>query len=270
MAVWEYQNNKEMQTLFYRDIYPENQQIIILLHGLGVDSQSWKYQEKALGEAGYRPIIPDLPGFGSSTTITQRWSIEECARILYLFASDINPLPIILIGISLGGAIGLSMLAEHPEKYSRSVLINAFSKIRPEKYSNTIFLISRILKVLFLSIEDQGNFMAKRLFPSDTDAPFRKMIVEQIKNTDPDVYKRALLKTGILNLDKQLKKILTPCLMITGAEDSTILPTSQTELAKKINKCQQIIIKDAGHAVIVQNPDSANSSILKFLHQESV
>ncbi len=265
MAVWEYMANQYTQILFYRDNYPENSQIVLMLHGLGVDSQSWIYQEKALGAYGFRPIIPDLPGFGSSTAVTQRWSIEECARILFLFASDISKLPIIVIGISLGGAIGLKMLADHPEHYSKAVLVNSFSKIRPEKYSNTIFLISRIFKVFFLSIKDQANFMAKRLFPSDGDAPFREMIVEQIKNTDPEIYKRALLKIGTLNLDRYLKMVTTPCLMITGAEDSTILPVAQTTLANKINNCQQIIIPGAGHAVIVQKPDQVNNYILEFL-----
>ena len=61
--------------------------------------------------------------------------------------------------------------------------------------------------------------MAKRLFPSEVDAPFRKMIVDQIKNTNPDVYKMSLIKIGLLNLDRQLNKITTPCLMITGAQE---------------------------------------------------
>jgi pimeloyl-ACP methyl ester carboxylesterase len=57
--------------------------------------------------------------------------------------------------------------------------------------------------------------------------------------------------------------------VITGAEDSTILPASQTELANKLNKCQQIIVNRTGHAVIVQDPDLVNKSIIKFLQQES-
>lgn len=265
MAEWEYQLATKQQSLAYRDLYPTNRKTIMLLHGLGVDSHCWIFQESALGEAGYRPIVPDLPGFGASTTIIRSWSIEECARILYKFTTEIIQTPIVLVGISLGGAIALRMLANSPERYSKAVLINTFSKIRPDKMSNALFLLARVLRVIFLSIDEQANFMAKRLFPSDVDAPFRKMIVEQIKNTNPDVYKRSLLKIGILNLDKHLKDIASPCLMITGAEDSTILPVSQIALANKINNCQQIIVEGAGHAVIVQKPDLVTQSILNFL-----
>ena len=265
MAIWNYDNHSIKQTLYYRDQYPNNKQIVLLLHGLGVDSQSWVFQEKALGEAGYRPIVPDLPGFGSSTTITREWSIENCARILYLFVREITNKPVYLLGISLGGAIGLKMLADHPENYEKAILINTFSKIRPEKFSSLLYLVTRLWKVIFLSIEDQAIFMAKRLFPSEVDAPYRDMIVNQIVNTDPGVYKQTLYKISILNLDKYLHSIVTPCLMITGAEDSTILPESQTALAKKLQKCDQIYIAQAGHAVIVQQPDLVNRHILDFI-----
>ncbi len=217
MAIWNYTSNSKALVINYRDIYPNNERIVLLLHGLGVDSQSWIFQEKALGEAGYRPIVPDLPGFGSSTTIIKKWSIEDCAQTINLFIREIANEPIFLLGISLGGAIELKMLADHPENYEKAILINTFSKIRPEKFSSLLYLVTRLWKVIFLSIEDQAIFMAKRLFPSEVDAPYRDMIVKQIVNTDPGVYKQTLYKISILNLDKCLKSIATPCLMITGA-----------------------------------------------------
>ena len=144
MSEWEYQQGSKRQSLAYRDLYQTNKQIILLLHGLGVDSKSWLFQEKALGEAGYRPIVPDLPGFGASTTNVRIWSIEECARILYQFSLEISHTPIVLVGISLGGAIALKMMANNSERYSKAVLINSFSKIRPEKINNALFLITRV------------------------------------------------------------------------------------------------------------------------------
>jgi 3-oxoadipate enol-lactonase len=265
MAIWNYSSNSTMLVMNYRYLYPNNERIVLLLHGLGVDSQSWVFQEKALGEAGFRPIVPDLPGFGSSTTITREWSIENCAKILYLFVREITNKPVFLLGISLGGAIELKMLADHPENFEKAILINTFSKIRPEKFSSLLYLVTRLWKVIFLSIEDQAIFMAKRLFPSEVDAPYRDMIVKQIVNTDPRIYKQTFYKISLLNLDNYLNPISTPCLMITGAEDSTILPESQTALARKLQKCDQIFIEKAGHAVIVQQPDLVNCHILDFI-----
>ena len=55
-----------------------------------------------------------------------------------------------------------------------------------------LYLVNTTLKVIFLSIDDQANFMAKRLFPSEIDAPYRRNDRRTDKNTDPDVYKRSL------------------------------------------------------------------------------
>ena len=265
MAIWNYENHFNKTKPILSGSIPKERTNCIITSWTWVDSQSWVFQEKALGEGGYRPIVPDLPGFGSSTTITSKWSIEDCAKTLNLFVREISNKPIFLLGISLGGAIELKMLSEDPEMYEKAVLVNTFSKIRPEKFSSLLYLVTRLWKVLFLSIEDQAIFMAKRLFPSEVDAPYRDMIVKQIVDTDPGVYKQTLYKISLLNLDKYLKSIVTPCLIITGAEDFTILPESQTALAKKLLKCDQIFIEKAGHAVIVQQPDMVNSNILDFI-----
>lgn len=265
MPEWKYEMANQPQTLAYRDNYSGNHRVVILLHGLGVDSQSWYFQEEALGKAGYRPVIPDLPGFGKSLFDPKKWSVDVCARILTRFAKELSDEPKILVGISLGGAIAIKMLADHPEKYSKAILINSFTQIKPKNTQNTIFLATRIFKAMLLSIEDQATFMASRLFPSDEDAPFRQMIIDQIKATNPKIYKRALVNIGLLNYDEYLKRIATPCLVITGANDSTILPESQARMAKMIKNSLQIVIPEAGHAVIVQKPDQVNCKIMKFL-----
>lgn len=265
MPYWEYSVDELQYKLHFRDEFKDNKKIILLVHGLGVDSLSWHFQEQSLGKSGYRPIVPDLPGFGASTFEANLWSVDKCAAILDTFVAIFPDDQIILTGISLGGAIILKMLSIGNGKYSKAVLINSFSKIRPERINNAIFLLSRVTRLMFLSLEDQGKFMAEKLFPAEGDIPFRKMIVDQINATDPEIYKRSILKITMLNLDKYLKKIVTPCLLITGKEDTTILPDSQVRLAKRIPYSRQVFIEGAGHAVIVQKPEQVNQAILEFI-----
>ena len=40
---------------------------ILLCHGFPESWRSWRYQLKALAEAGYRAIAPDMRGYGQST-----------------------------------------------------------------------------------------------------------------------------------------------------------------------------------------------------------
>ena len=40
------------------------------------------HQMQALGRAGYRPIAPDLPGFGNPNSPVNHWSISLAARMI--------------------------------------------------------------------------------------------------------------------------------------------------------------------------------------------
>ena len=63
------------ETFFhYLDFNPEGKPAVLLLHGLGADSTSWGYQIPLLSEAGFRPIVPDLPGFGKSIAGHNHWT----------------------------------------------------------------------------------------------------------------------------------------------------------------------------------------------------
>lgn len=265
MPHWLYHFSDCEYILNYRDEYSNNAPVIILIHGLGVDGQSWHFQEAALGHAGFRPIIPDLPGFGASTFDKNIWSIENISEIMVRFAAHFSQPRMDVIGISLGGAIAMRMMADHQRLFGRLVLINSFSKIRPTKLSNAIFMISRLFRVMFLSIEDQAVYMAGKLFPNQEDSLFREMIVNQITQTDPDIYKKVIFTIGTTNLDAHVKRINSPCLMITGGDDSTILPELQIKLANMINDCRQVLIPNAGHAVIVQKPEEVNTAILELI-----
>ena len=53
-----------------------------LLHGLGADGGSWALQIPALGEAGFRPIAPDAPGFGHSGYDGGGWNFRRVASQL--------------------------------------------------------------------------------------------------------------------------------------------------------------------------------------------
>jgi len=265
MAEWVYSHDDILESLFYLDEFSENREIVILLHGLGVDSRSWFFQQNALGKAGYRPIVVDLPGFGNSSFRGRRWKFSQIVSILINFAQHISEKPVCLMGISLGGAICLGMMAENKKLFCKAILINTFSKIRPQKLSNFVYLITRLFKVSLLPMKDQAEYMALRLFPSEKDAVFRKLIVEQILATGRKVYLQTILALGKLNLDKQITKIDQECLVITGEEDTTIPPDLQKTLVGRLPHAIQVFIPNAGHAVVVQEPEKVNQAVIQFL-----
>jgi pimeloyl-ACP methyl ester carboxylesterase len=52
---------------------------VLLLHGLGANASSWTLQLDILIESGFRPIAPDLPGFGDSAYDGRGWNFKRIA-----------------------------------------------------------------------------------------------------------------------------------------------------------------------------------------------
>jgi len=268
MAEWLFKLNERIGSIYYDDPNPLAESVVFLLHGLGVDSRSWYFQVNALVEAGYRPLVIDLPGYGKSIWPAHNWTFEGVAKVLKQFTASFTTRTKYIVGISLGGALTIRLVAMDPGCFRGAILINTFSKIRPHGFSNGIFLFTRLMKVCTMPMERQAEYMAARLFPDPKDDLFREMIIEQIVSSDRKVYLQTLMQLAILNLDRILRKVAIPCIVITGTEDSTIHPESQSALAKSLPFCTQIFIRGAGHAVIVQEPEEVNTIIKHFINPD--
>jgi pimeloyl-ACP methyl ester carboxylesterase len=60
-----------------------------------------------LEDAGFRPIAPDLPGFGRSTIFDDRWSIRYTSAAIVSMADNLGIDRFHIAGISMGGTIAL-------------------------------------------------------------------------------------------------------------------------------------------------------------------
>jgi haloalkane dehalogenase len=112
--------------LHYIDEGPRDANVVLMLHG----EPSWSYLYRKMiapvVAAGYRVIAPDLIGFGKSDKPTQRSDYTyqrhlDWVRqvIIQLNLKDIN-----LVCQDWGGLLGLRLVADHPDLFSRVLAAN--------------------------------------------------------------------------------------------------------------------------------------------------
>ena len=110
----------------YLDEGPSDAGPILLLHG----EPSWCYLYRKmiplLVGAGHRCVAPDLVGFGRSDKLAKRedYSYQFHVDIMNGFARALNLEHMTLFGQDWGGLIGLRVLADNPECFSRLVVAN--------------------------------------------------------------------------------------------------------------------------------------------------
>jgi pimeloyl-ACP methyl ester carboxylesterase len=256
-----------MADLHYLDPYPSAEPAVVLLHGLGADSSSWILQFEPLAGAGFRPIAPDITGFGASPYDGTGWSVHEAAKRIADLLAQLNALPANLVGLSMGGVIAQQMALDYPRLARRLVLVSTFSYLRPDTLRGWLYFARRAILLLTRGVPAQARMVASDLFPDPAQEPIREMLIEQICRSDPRVYRTAMRALGRYNSSRRLHEIQVPTLVVTGRRDTTVSPRNQERLVRLIPGAEQVIIAEAGHAVTVDQADAFNRTLLDFLRR---
>lgn len=254
------------KTIFhYLDFNPEGTPPVLLLHGLGADGSSWGYQIPFLCEAGFRPIAPDMPGFGKSIPDDKRWTIGSTAADLARFIIGLKVEPVMVVGISLGGTVALQLGLDYPELVERLVLINTFACLRPKRFDEMGYLVKRFVVANLRGKEYQADAVAQRLFPKPDQTELRKELTQRILQSDERIYRQAMQSLALFDVRKRLAEIKIPTFVISGENDTTVPLPNQNDLVQGIAGARQVIIPDAGHAVIVDQYARFNHELIGML-----
>ena len=99
---------------------------LVLLHGGSGSWTHWVRNIAPLRDAGWRVLVPDLPGFGDSDLPPGCSDVPQLPAHLHAGLQQIAPQgPVSIAGFSFGGMTGALWLAEYPEDAQTLVLVGA-------------------------------------------------------------------------------------------------------------------------------------------------
>ena len=112
--------------IHYLDEGPKDGEVIYLLHGEPAWSYLFRKMIPILTEAGYRVIAPDMVGFGKSD--------KYISTSMYTHQMHVDTMKELIIKLDLkditahvhdwGGMVGLRVIAEEPDRFSRIIASN--------------------------------------------------------------------------------------------------------------------------------------------------
>ncbi|MBM3770607.1 MAG: alpha/beta hydrolase [Acidimicrobiia bacterium] len=99
---------------------------VLLLHGFPDDRHLWRYQARALVDAGYRVIAPDLRGFGDAPRPQdpKEYGIPIAVRDVIGILDTLGVQQVQLVAHDWGAAVGWRLAADHPQRVSRYVAMS--------------------------------------------------------------------------------------------------------------------------------------------------
>jgi haloalkane dehalogenase len=164
----------------YLDEGPADGEVILLLHGQATWSYSYRDMIPILTAAGFRVIVPDLIGFGRSDKPAD-WEAHTFQRSVDWLAATLAALNIkdsTGFMFDWGGYFGLPVAVDHPEYFSRLVLVTTVVP-RANSVTGAAWVAGwrrYILKPEVFPISGMVSDMTERDLDADTliglDAPY--------------------------------------------------------------------------------------------------
>ncbi len=255
------------QKWVYLDNSLQNKEILVFIHGFGLNKDFWGKLPKSFS-GDYRIIIPDIPGFGESGKPDGDYDLLTQVGRFEKFIGALNLNRFSLIGFSMGGAISCEYCANNPEKVAKLILIDSYGAANVESEFDKYFRQTGTNLLLFRTPEEYRQLLKYSMFkPQNVPGQFLKFYSDY--NTgNYELNKKlftGLTKYGNDILIKDLSKITAPALIIWGRDDKLIDPAAAENFHRDIKNSKIIIVDEAGHMVYAEKPENVIEAIKKFL-----
>jgi 3-oxoadipate enol-lactonase len=237
---------------------------LVLLHSLLADRAIFDKIVPALAKQR-RIIVPDLPGFGGSSSAGS--TIEGIAdRISGLFGALNLGTTADILGNGFGGFVASTLAIRHGDKFDRLVLADTGLGFSPEGKQSFFAMADRVRQSGMEAIVDVA---LKRLFPEDFIAANPAIMAERraaLVKTNPEFFAEACHALAALDLTPRIATIRNPTLVVVGSLDAATPPEMSRALAKALPKADLIEMPGCGHAPMAQAPEAFIKAISTFLN----
>ncbi|MFZ4524411.1 MAG: alpha/beta fold hydrolase [Chlorobium sp.] len=254
--------------------------LVVLLHGSFLSIRSWRLVFDSLAES-VSVMAFDRPGFGltsrplPSEVTGVSYTPEAQSDLVIALMKKLGFNKAVLVGNSTGGTMALLTALRYPQHVDGLVLAGAMiysgyatsevpAFMKPVMKAMTP-IFSRLMKFLITSLYDRnirGFWYNKERLGSDVLSAFRRdlMIGDWSR-----AFWELFLETHHLRLDKRLKTMSRPSLVLTGEHDLTVKTEESIRLARELPNSKLIVIPDCGHLPQEEQPEAFVHAVRKFL-----
>lgn len=239
---------------------------VLLLHGLGSSTLDWEPQITAFSQQ-YQVVAVDFRGHGQSDKPAGPYSIARFAADIANLISKLGLGPMHVVGISMGGMVAFQLAVDAPEHVRSLVIINSGPEFPSHTIKAKLVIQSRLLMLKFMGMRRLGTAIAKRLFPKPEHESLRHMFVDRFSSNDPRAYENSVRAIARFSVADRLDQIRCPVLVVSSDRDYTPVSAKQAYLPQ-LASAKLIVIRDAGHACTLDQPDQVNAALLDFMSSQ--
>lgn len=227
---------------------------VIFIHGAAGNHLVWGLQAHALADCA-RAVALDLPGHGRSD-LPGRNSVEAYRDVVLGLLDALAFERAIIVGHSMGGAIAQTLALSHPDRVAGLGLVGTGARLR---------VLPAILEGVLNDLAATAKLVIENSYAPGLDPEFQRRAEEEFCACPALVTYGDFAACNQFDAMTRLVEIRAPTLVICGREDRMTPPKYSVYLATRIPNAYLVLIDQAGHSVMIEQPDQVNAALIDFV-----
>ncbi len=239
--------------------------LLVLLHGLTLDSREWRRQLDELSDE-FTVVAWDAPGSGRSSDPPETFRLPEYADSLAQFITALGFERPHVAGLSFGGAMALELYSRHPTIPRTLILASAYAGWAGSLPAE---VVEPRVRGALRDADLPPEHWVRGFLPTLFSGSAQTEIVHEVRAIVSEFHP-AGLRTGAralaeADLRDVLPRIDVPTLLLYGDQDVRSPLTVAEDLHAKIPRSRLVVISGVGHLIDVEAPERFNSEVRSFL-----
>jgi len=220
---------------------------IVFLHGGGLSSKSWIPVMKKL-ETDFYCLAPDLPEQGKSFSIKPFTLDDSSDRVAEIILEKVPGKKAHLVGLSLGGALVVTMLRLYPGLIETAMVTGTAAKLGEGLGK---FSISMLWMLKFYSPKTLVEATIKQ---QGIPAQYRDLVYDDLLLTGPDLAFNKSTITELMNMELPLNNEI-PLLACVGSKETIPAKQAAKKLIRMVLHTRGVIVPGLNHVWALQDPE---------------
>ncbi|OHD20647.1 MAG: hypothetical protein A2Y38_19175 [Spirochaetes bacterium GWB1_59_5] len=240
---------------------------VALLNGIAMTIAHWKPVAARLVAAGYRVLTHDMRGQLLSDRPDEAYTLETHARDLAALFGQLGIDKAHIVGTSYGAEVALTFARDFSAAALSVVSIDGVTEYDAvlgaavESWKAAALCDPRVFYKVILP----WNYSAAYIAAHAELLAKREDAVASLPRGYFEAFGRLCDAFLAIDLTKDLKNILCPCLALVADQDILKHRLYSSIIADGVAGARYEEILAAGHAVVIERPDALADSLLRFL-----
>ncbi len=237
---------------------------LVFVHGWCCDMLHWEAQLEEF-KKDYRVVALDLGGHGASGAGRAQWTLESLGKDVQAVVEHLDLKQVILVGHSLGGPVSLIAAKQMPQRVRGIVGVDC---LHDAEFEFTEEMLAGMLQAFDDDFAGSLEGSIRAGVQAEGSEALENWILERgllVDRAAAVAIPRAYIG---LNVGELLASAKVPVRCINSGYPNASMPTN-VEVNQRYADFEVVLVEDAGHFVMLEQPAEFNALLRTFLEELS-